>query len=139
VGDVLRDDGLGCCLPLNIDNFAPIFIRPKSVGLLLKAILGGDPLDVVYKFLKVGVVVQGGAHLHRFRVLPLLAVPHSGQHLFDPRVVGGLNDNGRLIVFVIDTSMPVMGVLEVHCRPVCLLQSVCHVESLLAKGPSPIS
>ena len=64
-------------------------------------------LNIIKQLLKVGVVIHGGAHLHRLRVLPMLLGGgprlHGGEHFLNTGIVSRLNQDA--LVVLIDTSM----------------------------------
>jgi hypothetical protein len=91
-----------------------------------------DILHIIEEFLKVGVVVHGRAHLHRFRILPVLLGGgpglHGWEHFLNTGIVRRLNQDA--LVVLIDTSMA--DVLDVGVRPSSLFQAISHVKGLLA-------
>ena len=91
-------------------------------------------LHIIKELLKVGVVVHGGAHLHRFRVLSVLLLGgdppglHGWKHFLDTRIVRRLNQYA--LVVLIDTSMA--DVLDIMVCTSGLFQAISHVKGLLA-------
>lgn len=90
-------------------------------------------LHIIKELLKVRVVVHGGAHLHRFRVLPVLLRGgpglHGGKHFLNTGIVGRLNKDA--LVVLIDTSMA--DVLDVGVCTSGLFQAISHIKGLLAR------
>ena len=90
-------------------------------------------LHIIKELLKVGVVVHGGAHLHGFRVLPVLlgGSPglHGRKHFLNTGIVRRLDQDA--LVVLIDTSMA--DVLDVGVCPSGLFQAISHVKGLLAR------
>ena len=90
-------------------------------------------LHIIKELLKVGVVVHGGAHLHRFRVLPVLLGGgpglHGWKHFLYAGIVRRLNQDA--LVVLIDASMA--DVLDVGICPSGFLHAISHVKGLLAR------
>jgi hypothetical protein len=90
-------------------------------------------LHIIEQLLKVGVVVHGGAHLHRFRILPVLLGGgpglHGRKHFLNTGIVRRLNQDA--LVVLIDASMA--DVLDVGVRPSGLFQAISHIKGLLAR------
>lgn len=90
-------------------------------------------LHIVQELLKVWVVIHGGTHLNRFRVLSMLlsaaVASHLRKHLLNSGVVSGLDHHTSLVVLV-DTS--VTDVLDVGiCVSSSLLHTIRHIKGLL--------
>ena len=98
------------------------------------SILSWCPLNIIYQFLKIAVIVHGLTHLHRFSILPLsILCLNIWKHILDSRIIIWLNHHHWI---VIDTTMPHMMLVifnkyTISTASIIFFHTLSHVKGLL--------